>query len=139
LRVNRSSTQAANKNKERANTNEIIAGGFARRSFVFFPFHKLKFAPAKNFIKKKPPRRRLVPAPPARGFHPCPGRNLCRNAFQNIFQLRPAFILFRRGKQERHSPCGRPPCRSYGAIDFNETDNYKYVAPNGAVSPSTRI
>jgi hypothetical protein len=36
---------------------------------VVLSFHKIDFAPAKNFIKKKPPRLRPVPAPPARGVH----------------------------------------------------------------------
>jgi len=37
-----------------------------------------------------------------RAPQPRPGRNLWSIASQNIFQLRPAFILFRRGRQERH-------------------------------------
>jgi hypothetical protein len=37
--------------------------------FVVFPFHNFDFAPAKNFIKKKPPQPPGVPAHPARGVH----------------------------------------------------------------------
>jgi hypothetical protein len=36
---------------------------------VFYSFHTFDFAPAKNFIKKKPPRLHGVPAQTARGVH----------------------------------------------------------------------